>query len=223
MKNALLVLAIIFIPFIWAIYKMIRYTQKTIGDESPLYSEQSYHFSAYDYFCQFLKLLYAFLFGQMLLLVYIMTKEAFRLHEPLLLLFVLFFAAFTGFLGFVFYFDWQYWTITRDVHITLNPHEPSITISSPDQIRILTPSNVVRIEHHLRKTSNSKDLLGGYGFFLFFEADGTVTQLNNIFLIDFEFLERFFKNVPQTIVWRNYPWVNLTREHEKLTSQNFAA
>ncbi|GAB3952132.1 hypothetical protein GCM10028805_33520 [Spirosoma harenae] len=222
MKNALILLAVIFTPFIWFIYKMIRYTQRTIGDESPLYSEQSYEFSAYDYFCQFLKLLYALLFAQMLLLVYVMTKVAFQQHEPLVLLFVLCFAAFAGFLGFVFYFDWQYWTITRNVHVTLSPDQPSITISNPDQIRILTPSNVVRIEHHIKKTSNSKDPLGGYGFFLFYEADGTVTQLNNIFLIHVEFLERFFKNVPQIIVQHKYPWVTLLEKYEKAISQNFA-
>lgn len=207
MTDALLLLALVFIPFFWFIHKILRYTSKTIGDESPLYSEQSYSISAYDYFFKLFKILLASLPPQMIFLAWITAKEAIRLHEPLLLLFPLCFVAFAAYFCFIFYIDWQYWTITRNVRMTLNPHVPSITISNPNQSSFLTPLSVVRIEHHLRKTENSKDPLGGYGYFLFYDTDQNVTQLNNIFLIHVEFLERFFKDVPQTIVWHTYPWV----------------
>jgi len=224
MATFFFLFVVVFIPFIWFIVKMLRYTSKTIGDESPLYSEQSYSISAYDYFFRFSKILLASLPAQMIFLAWIMAKEAIRLHEPLLFLFPLCFASFAAYICFIFYFDWQYWTITRNIYLTLNPHLPSITITSPNQISFLTPSNVVHIEHHLRKTENSKDPLGGYGFFLFYDADQNVTQLNNIFLIHVEFLERFFKDVPQTIVWHKYPWVayadQLKVERKNMASQN---
>ncbi|WP_338874234.1 hypothetical protein WBJ53_01255 [Spirosoma sp. SC4-14] len=201
---------------------MIRYTSKTIGDESPLYTEQSYSLSAYDYFFRFFKILLAFLLVQMIVLAWIIAKEAIRPHQPLLFLCTLCFTGFAAYFCFIFYFDWQYWTITKNVCITLNPHTPSIIISSPDQTSFLTPSNVVRIEHHLRKTENSKDPLGGYGFFLFYDTNQNVVQLNNIFLIHVEFLARFFKDIPQTIVWHTYPWVAYS-DQIKVKRKNLAS
>ncbi len=144
----------------------------------------------------------------MLLLVYIMTKVAVQQHEPWIFLFVLFFASFAGFLAFVFYFDWQYWTITRNALVTLNPFQSSITVINPIYSRTLTPENVLRIEHHVKKTTNSKDLLGGYGYFLFYTNDGQITQVNDVFLIHVEFLQRFFSHIPSEVISHKLPWVN---------------
>ena len=209
MKTFLILLAIVFTSSVWFIIRAIRYTDETVGADSPLYKERTYQFSAYDYFGQFTKALLAFLLIQMILIVFLITKVAIY-QQPLLFIFVLFFSAFIGFLIFVFYFDWRYWTITRNALITLNPFQPSITVDGRTHHSIFTPDNVVCIELHLKKTNNSKDPLGGYGYYLFYGTDSQTTQVNNIFFSHIghiEFLGRFFSNVPQVIVWHRLPWI----------------
>lgn len=208
MKNFFLLLTLVFVPFLWFMYRTLRYTKATIGESSPLYKEQTYHFSTFDYFFKFYKVLLAVVLVEMVFLICVMTKAAIQQREPLIFLFVLFFAAFAGFLGFFFYFDWQYWTITRNVLITLNPFQPAIVVTSPIYNRILRPENVLRIEHHVKKTTNTKDILGGYGYYLFYTEDGQVTRINAVFLIHVEFLNRFFPTVPTGIIYHKLPWVN---------------
>lgn len=207
MKNFFLLFTIIFVPFAWFLYRALRYTKETIGEDSPLYTEQTYHFSAYSYFCKFYKVLLAIVLAEMLFLIDVMTRAAVNQQEPLIFLFVLLFVAFAGFLGFFFYFDWQYWTITRNILITLNPLLPGIVVASPRVDRVLTPENVLRIEHHVKKITSAKDPLGGYGYFLFYTRDGQVTLVNDVFLIHVEFLKRFFSTVPSGIIYHKLPWV----------------
>lgn len=225
MHTFFILLIVVFAPFVWFIVRSIRYTNETVGEDSPVYRERTYEFSDYQYFGQFTKLLLAFILIQMIMIVYVMSKAAIIQHEPLLFLFVLLFSAFVGYLGFVFYFDWQYWTITRNVLITFNPLKKSITVNGPTQYSVLTPDNVVRIEQHIKKISSSKDPLGGYGYYLFYTTDNQITRVNNLFFSHighFEFLERFFPNTPQTIVEHRLPWITDLNQTKNTNAPNFA-
>ncbi|GAB3980545.1 hypothetical protein GCM10028806_48330 [Spirosoma terrae] len=209
MERALFVLAALFIPFIWFIYRMIRYTDDTIGENSPLYRERTYEILWEHYFVAFYKIMLVVMFIMMLLLSKIIFTEATRLHNPLIFLPALFFFGFAIYLLFVFYVDWQYWTITRDVQLTLNPFDPSIHVESPDQIATITPENVTQIESHLRKSDNPKEPLYGYGYLLFYLTDGTIVRINNLFFSHYgEFLERFFQDTPKTTIYHRTPWIS---------------
>lgn len=208
MATFFILLIIIFAPFVWYINRALRFTNETVGEDSPLHKERTYQLSASQYFGEFTKVLFAIVLVMTVVLSYIMSKVAFQ-QEPLGAVFALFFLAFAGFLYYYFLFDWQFWTITRNVILTLNPFQPSIIVESPTNHAILTPDNVIGIEKHLIKVDNSKNPFSGYGYYLFYSEDGHSTCLNTIFFSHighFEFLERFFGHVPQTIVWHAFPW-----------------
>lgn len=209
METFFILLTLVFVPFLWLIRRALRFTEESVGADSPVYKERTYQFTASQYFGSFLKIMIVFMIIMMLVAAYIFGKAA-LIQEPLLFIFTLVLLVFAGLFGFVIYFDWQYWTITRNVQVTFNPFQPSLTIDSPFQYSVLTPDNVVRIEQHVKETSNSKDILGGYGYYLFYNDDGTVTPINNIFFNHvghFEFLERFFPSATRRVIQHRLPWV----------------
>ena len=223
METFFLLLALIFIPFVWFIVRMLRFTNETVGEDSPLRKERTYQFSASEYFGGVTKVLLVMVFIMSLVLSYIMSEVAFR-QEPLAAAFGMFFLVFAGYLCHYFYFDWQFWTITRNVTLTMNPFQGSLTVESPTFCDVLTPDNVISIEHHLVKVDNSKNPFSGYGYYLFCRNDGQTTHLNTIFFTHvghFEFMERFFGRVPQTLVWHSFPWNPDFNPIENLKSPNF--
>lgn len=218
--------ALVFGLFFWYLSRAFRYTNETVGKDSPVHRERTYQFTALQYFSDFLRIANPIMVVMMLSLAFITGKAAVRQEEPLLFIFSPIFLGFGGLFCFAIYFDWQYWTITRNVLLTFNPFKKSITVDGPARYNILTPENVVRIEQHTKKTSNSKDLLGGYGYYLFHTTDGQIMQINNIFFSHighFEFLKHFFPNTPITVVEHRLPWVTDLSQTKNTKSPNFAA
>ena len=225
METFFILFVLIFVPFIWYINRALTYTSDTVGENAPLQRERTYQFSASQYFGTFTKAGETLLLIIMPVLAFIMIRAGIRQDQFICFLFAPFFLAFSGYLGFFFYFDWQYWIITRNVTLTLNPDDQSITINSPAQYSVLRPDTVIRIEHHLQKMDNSKNPLAGYGYYLFYEADGQITQLNNIFISHVghvEFIEHFFGHVPQALIWHRLAWATDVKPVEMPDSPNFA-
>lgn len=226
METFFILMVVVFLPFGWFIIRMLRYTKETVGADSPLTKERTYHISAAQYFSIFSEsTLNAFVAIMMLVLAFITTREAIR-QDLLLLLFPVCFLTFTGFFCFFIYFDWQYWTLTRNMLVTFNPFHPSITVDSPTQYYLLTPDNVVHIERHEKDSRRVSRMVAGYGYYLFYAIDGQIIQVNNRFFNDFirtEFLERFFPNTPQSVIRHSSTWTTDLNYSGKLKSPNFAA
>lgn len=186
---------------------------------------RTYHFSARRYFGQLEKCSLAFLFVMMPLLTWISFNVAIQQEWFIGYFLSLAFLTFTAFIAFYFYFDWQYWTITRNVHITLNPFQPSITVQSPIRDWILTPDTVLRIEEHIKDPRTVSKLMAFYGYLLFYTTDGQIVQINSIFLRGFvytEFLENFFRDTPRTVIWHQSTWTTDLDYVRKSESPNFA-
>lgn len=223
METFVVLLLVIFVPFVWYIVRMLRYTDETIGENSPLYRERTYQLSVSQYFFTFYKMMLLFLFGQMCTACWLLLQIATKNSIALPLLFGCFFAAFAGYIVYFFYIDWQYWTITRHVQLTLNPFEPSIQVDSPNQTVTLTPDNLARIEWHRRKSDNPKEPLYDYGYYLFYDTDETVVRINKLFFNHIEeFLERYFSAVPITIVWHKLPPITPMNIDRNRGTPNFA-
>lgn len=227
METFLILLAIIFVPFIWFIRRMLRFTDETVGDDSLVFGLETsgnrirtYQFSASNYFGTFNKVMYAFVFVMMLVASLMLVKFVPQQEGILWLLmvsFILLFLAFAVYLAFSFYIDWKFWTITRDVSVTFDPYAPSITVEGPAQIGVLTPDTVSRIEHHLLKIDNYKHPLFGYGCFYMHGTDGQPARVNTAFFKNFSqqsFLERFFPDIPVTVVWHKFPYTSIIDQIE---------
>ncbi len=160
METFFILFALVFGLFFWYLSRAFQYTQETVGENAPIYRERTYQFTASEYFIDFLKIANPVMVFMMLVLAFITGKAAIRQEEPLLFIFSPIFLGFAGMFCFYIYFDWHYWTITRNVLVTFSPLEKSITVDDPIQYSVLTSDNVTRIEHHIRRSNNSKDPLG---------------------------------------------------------------
>jgi hypothetical protein len=224
METFFILLAIVFIPFIWFIVRMLRFTDETIGENSPLYKIRTYEVSFNDYFFTFEKIGWAVCAFMMLLLSKIMVDAALT-QEPLLWLFVLTFAAGSALFVSLFYVDWQYWLITRGVKVILDPIQPAIIVDSPSTYNILTPDNILRIEEHRKDPGKVSRMLADYGYFLIYTKDGHCIPINFILLGGFvytEFVERFFSTVPRTTIWHKSAWPSELDNLRMSKSPNFA-
>ena len=219
-------MVVVFLPFGWFILRMLRFTDETVGEHSPMHLERTYHFTASHYFGSFLRIANPILVVMMFASAFMMSKGAIRQEEPLLFIFSLFFLGFAGFLCFVIYFDWQYWAITKNVFITFSPFQPGLIVDTPTQHYVLTPDTVEHIEQHENDPKYVSKMLVGYGYYLFYTADGQVVRINNIFFSNIghiEFMERFFSTTPKTVVWHRLLWVTNLNGTEKPEQPNFAA
>ncbi len=228
METFLVLLLIIFVPFVWFIRRMLRFTDETVGDDSLVFGletspnrTRTYQFSASDYFGTFLKGMYAFVFVQMLVVSLMLMQfvpEQEGILRLLLVAFILGFLAFALYIAYFFYVDWRFWTITRNVALTLDPYKPSITVEGPHgNFEVFTPDTLSHIEHYLIKIDNSKHPLHGYGCFCLYGTSGQTVWINNIFFSGFsspEFLGRLFPHVPITIVWQKFPGTSMISQIE---------
>lgn len=224
METFFILLAIVFVPFIWFIARVLRFTDNTIGENSPRYKSRTYEVSFRDYFFTFEKVSWIACTIMMLVLSKIMVDVALN-QEPLAWLFVLTFATAAAFFGSCFYVDWQYWLITRGVKITLDPTQPAIIVDSPSTYNVLPPEKILRIEEHRKDSGKVSRMLADYGFFLLYTTDGQSIPINFILLGGFvytEFVERFFSTIPRTIIWHQSAWPVELDYVRKSESPNFA-
>jgi|GEM_PF-2383974 len=223
METFLILLAIIFVPFVWFIWRMLRFTDETVGDDSLAFGletsenrTRTYRFSDSDYFGTFEKVMNYILFLAMIWIVFLLTKIAMQ-QDARVFVFVPFFIVFAGFFGFVIYIDQKFWTITRSVSVTFDPYTPSITIEGPQQFAMFTPDTVSHVDHHLLKIDNYKHPLFGYGCFCFHGTDGQLIWVNTAFFKSFSqqsFLERFFPPVSVTTVQHKFPYTSILDQIE---------
>lgn len=225
MKTFLILAAIIFVPFIWFIVRMLRFTDETVGEDSLAFGldtspnrTRTYQFSASDYFGTFSKVMFGFVFVMMLVISLMLVKfvpqqEGFFL--PLMVFFILLYLAFALYLAHCFYIDWQFWAITRNVSVTFDPYALRIAIEGPQGFAVFTPETISHIEHHLLKIDNYKHPLYGYGCLCIVGTDGQFVWVNSLFFKSFSqqsFLERFFPSVPVTVVQHKFPYVSIINQ-----------
>ena len=225
MQTFLILLAIIFVPFVWFIRRMLRFTNETVCDDSLVFGldtspnrTRTYQFSEADYFGTFDKALYAFTFLMMLIVAYVILQvppQLGILARLTLLLALLSVLAFAGYIAYFFYIDWKFWTITRHVSVTFDPYTPSITIDGPQDFAVFTPGTLSHIDQHILKIDNYKHPLFGYGCFCMHRTDGQFVWVNAAFFNGFSarsFLERFFPPVPVTTVHHKFPYVSIIEQ-----------
>lgn len=206
-----LIFAIIFGAFGWFIYKMLRFTAKSVGDESPLAVVVTYEKTAWDYFTRFN---FLFNFGLVFLILMLFYIGLFLIPKvakhPVHWLLAAFLLAISGwgvwFLWVIAKLEWQYWTITRNRVVTMNPADRSLKIEHEQDCWLITPDNIDTIECHFPGRNSSK-MVAGYSYLLFRLNDGQSVYLNrNSIYLDFA-LDEYFKNVPQQVVEHKIPWI----------------
>ncbi|RRA98986.1 hypothetical protein [Larkinella rosea] len=209
--NVFLTFAFVFLPVGWFIYKMLRFTAKTVGNESPLAIVVSYEIDEWEYFTQFNYLLNVFFTLISVLLLYITVFFAIPAAKAywhwiigLSLLATTLYSLW--FMTLVFRLDWQYWLITRNKTVTLDPTDKSLEIATWQETIRFTATDLQEIEKHGPGLKSSR-MVAGYSYLVFKLKTGRSFCLNfNKSYLDFA-LEDYFKTVPIRYVPHKIPWI----------------
>jgi hypothetical protein len=198
-------------PFGWFIYKMLRYTAKTLGDESPLAIVVTYKIEDWQYLTRFNFLFLIFFALLNLYMIYIMLFLAIpsaKVYWHWLIGLGCLASSMYGlwYIILVFRLEWQYWLITRNRTITLDPTDKSLEIDNREETIRFTAADVQQIEQHTSGLSSSK-MVAGYSYLIFRLKDGRAVYLNlNKSYLDFA-LEAYFKSVPIQRIPHKIPWI----------------
>ncbi|MFD1143888.1 hypothetical protein ACFQ4C_22375 [Larkinella insperata] len=209
--NALLIMAAVVFPFGWVIYRLIRYTAKSMGNESPLVVRVTYQVSKGEYFSRFafLSLLVLIFFNLLLLYCMFFIAERFATaywHWGIVWSGVAVAFYSLWFIALLFKLEWQYWLITKARTITLDPADKSLEIAAADGLVRITASDVEAVEIHAPGPESSK-MVGGYHYFCFILKDGRRIYLNhNKSYLDYSITD-YFKTVPTRCVPHKIPWI----------------
>jgi len=149
-NDSFLVFAFIFGVFGLAIWGLLRYTDDTVGKNSPLKVHRSYQISALQYFTRLYNfpVYYSGLLG---LYCFIQIPDTFSRSVYLFdwkTPAILFLTALIimGFSVCYLYLELNYWRHTKNIQITFWPQEKTVEINFPEKIYILKEGDLVNIE-----------------------------------------------------------------------------
>ncbi|GAB3923739.1 hypothetical protein [Larkinella terrae] len=209
--NVFLTFAFVFLPVGWFIYKMLRFTAKTVGDESPLATVVTYEIDEWEYFVRFDIILNVFLTLISILILYItvfFAIPAAKAYWHWLISFSLLASSFTilWFMTLVSRLEWQYWLITRNKTVTLDPADKSLEIATWEKTVRFTAADLQEIERHSSGPKSSR-MVSGYSYLIFKLKTGQKCYLNLNKSYLYFALDDYFKNVPVRPVPHKIPWI----------------
>lgn len=153
--GTLFLFLFIFGLFGWGIWRLLRLTRDTVGENSPLKVQRVYQVSKRRYFLGF----YGIMFSIMVLLAVVMVVQLALLPFPVdkthsIYLYLLFFLAplfLIGLGAFAFALLSNQWPYAQGVSITTNPTDHSLEIRLRDRVLTLREGDIERIEAVVNK------------------------------------------------------------------------
>lgn len=153
--STLLLFIFIFGLFGWGIWRLLRLTRDTVGENSPLKVRRVYQVSKRRYFLGF----DGIMFSIMVLLAVVMVVQLALLPLPVdkthsIYLYLLFFLAplfLIGLGAFAFALLSNQWPYAQGVSITTNPTDHSLEIRLHDRVLTLREGDIERIEAVMNK------------------------------------------------------------------------
>ncbi len=200
METFFSILLIIFIPFIWVIYKMIRYTTDAVGENSPFLRKQSIEWTAKRFFSSS-----ETLFSGVMLLLGLITlwlTLANLPSDPLAIgLLLLSIALFFGVAIHTFWLQWKHWHQFKGRTITFDPTDLCITITQDNSHVILNSHTVSDIEYHINNRTKGPD----FSYWTFILTNGSRHSISNLFFFP-DVVEHYFKRLTHTVVVHESVW-----------------
>ena len=145
----------IFGLFGWGIWRLLRLTRNTVGENSPLKVRRLYQVSKRRYFLGFYGIMgfISIVQGIAFFLVVIRVPPSTDLVHPVFFHFLLFliFAGSTGLGVLAFALLLNHWPYARGVSITTNPVDHSLEIRLRDRVLTLREGDIERIEAVVHK------------------------------------------------------------------------
>lgn len=203
--TAFVLFASVFLLFGWFIYRMLRYTNESVGEASPIKTTVVYQYGASDFLQWTNTPLWIFLclisvWASWIVLSYLDTATSIW-HYVLAISIIAVCVALFYLLNKLFLLEEQFWTIIRHTALVLDPTTKSITVHRAGTSTVLNADTVAQIESHI--TAQGKF---AYFYFCFIDHDGNAT-----FFFDYGkglgfAIEAYFKGVPMKWIEHKFPF-----------------
>ena len=180
----------------WFIYTMLRYTNESVGEESPLKTVVVYQYDEWDFLKWTNTPVMTFLCMMQVWACWVALSNIGTAtniwHYVLTISCVVLCVAYFYLLNKLFSIEKRFWTIINDTSLVLDPATKSITVQRSGTSTVLTASSITLIEMHVIGQSSKVS----YHYFRFVDHDGDFTLFYDYgkglrFAID-----EYFKDVP---------------------------
>jgi sporulation protein YlmC with PRC-barrel domain len=196
---------IVFVPFGWFMWKMLRYTRDTIGSNSPMKVSRFYETTAWWYFVRMdnLFVFYALLLGILLYKVSLFGYFSYTVDYQALIRFGMLMASVFFFVvGFlIFTLELNYWYYAKDITIETFPESHELEIAFKDVVLRLKDGDIEKLViHH----NNNYRMPLGY-------AKCYLTNGDHFIIPNYTrgewVIREYFKKIPVEYVVQRFPFV----------------
>jgi len=201
--DTLLIFLFIFGLFGWSIWRLLRLTRDTVGENSPLKVQRVYQVSKRRYFLGFFGIMgfISLVQGIAFLFVIIRVPPTTDLVHPVFLHFLLFliFIANTGLGVLAFALLLNHWPYVRGVSITTNPSDHSLEIRLHDRVLTLREGDIERIEAVVHKARI------GSSYRIYYLANGDRFLLPD--RVRWDIIDEYFPKIPFSGTYSHFGFI----------------
>jgi len=203
-NDSLLVIAFILGIFGLVIWGLVKFTQNTIGKNSPLKVTRSYEVTKLRYFTKFdnLTIYYFALIGLYCLIkipdIFSPSVYLYDWRSPAILIFTC--IIFIGFPAYYLYLDLNYWKHTKNIRITYLPAEKTIEIKFPKITYHIQEGDIKNIEI----ISSGGKIQFGYSIYSLQNGDSFILT-NRV--PGTGAIREYFKNTPVKFIEKRFPLI----------------
>ncbi|GAB3181294.1 hypothetical protein [Telluribacter humicola] len=206
MSSTVVIFLLVFGAFGWYLYKALRLTRNTVGKDSPLYVQRTYHMSAWEYFTNFDSVINYSIYpiGPVLLILLLRADWSDLTQSPLYLVGLVVIIAGLVWMSLMSYrlllLDINHWKYTRDKTLIFDPTDYSLAVQTSARTLSIRQADIASIEYYY---SNIR-LFGSYSYY-------RLKLMNDEELIlssrskGLWALYEYFKNVPSHSHRQDYP------------------
>lgn len=203
--DTLLVFSIVFAPFVWYIWRMLRFTKDTIGGNSPLKVSRTFVTTPWNYFLQFEGLFtyYFILVGSFFFKLALFMHISYTEDHPLLvrLWFLAVGLVAMGFGLFVVALDINHWQYVEGLVIETFPEEHELELTFTDKVLRLREGDIekVRVYHN----NSIKFPLAYMHYFLRTGDEFIISPKTEGYWV----IDQYFPNLPTEYTHRRFPFI----------------
>jgi hypothetical protein len=206
MTGTLLLFLLVFIPFGWFVWRMLRFTRDTVGDNSPLKVPRTYTVSCWQYFTSLHMFLSYILYVSCLTVVALPLVAKIPWDAAPLPLWVLFpLVGLVGLLLIGFFLhnlllDLNYWQHTRNKTLHFYPDRRTVTLETPERTYELRREDVLGLESY----SNHRHSRNVYMYYRLKLANGEELIFTDR-SAGFGFILEYFGQLPHQAHYQRFP------------------
>lgn len=201
--GTLFLFIFIFGLFGWGIWRLLRLTRDTVGENSPLKVQRVYQVSKRRYFMGFFGIMgfLSLVLGIVFLIRIVKVPPSTDLFHPIFLYLLLFLilAGVTGIGVLAFALLLNHWPYAQGVSITTNPTDHSLEIRLRDQVLTLREGDIKRIEAVVHKARM------GSSYRIYYLVSGDRFLLPD--RIRWDIIDEYFPKIPFSATYSHFGFI----------------